>query len=106
LVEHQPEAIGAQPLFDPVRCETRLSRVIHVDGWGNLITGLPAADVGLDREIDAGPERVRNAAIFDAVGQGDTFWYENSMGLVEIAANQDNAAQRLGLKIGDPVRVG
>jgi S-adenosylmethionine hydrolase len=31
------------------------------------------------------------------------FWYQNSMGLVEIAAPRGNAARRLRLKIGSPV---
>jgi S-adenosylmethionine hydrolase len=32
------------------------------------------------------------------------FWYVNSVGLVEIAANRGSAAALLGLAVGDPVR--
>jgi len=33
------------------------------------------------------------------------FWYENSLGLVEIAAHSASAAQALGLKVGDAVGI-
>jgi S-adenosylmethionine hydrolase len=31
------------------------------------------------------------------------FWYENSLGLVELAANSTSAQQILGLRVGTPV---
>jgi S-adenosylmethionine hydrolase len=34
---------------------------------------------------------------------GEALWYENGQGLVEIAVNCGNAAQLLGLKIGDGI---
>jgi S-adenosylmethionine hydrolase len=33
------------------------------------------------------------------------FWYQNSAGLIEIAANRANAAAFLDLKVGDLVRL-
>ena len=43
------------------------------------------------------------ARTFSDVGPGEAFWYENSLGLVEIAVNQDAAARLLGLSVGTPV---
>ena len=36
---------------------------------------------------------------------GETFWYENSNGLAEIAVNQGPADRDLGLSIGIPVEI-
>jgi S-adenosylmethionine hydrolase len=37
------------------------------------------------------------------VPPGEIFWYENSIGLAEIAANSASAAERLGLTVGSAV---
>jgi S-adenosyl-L-methionine hydrolase (adenosine-forming) len=100
-----PEAVGARPLYDPVQCEPHPAEVIYVDRWGNLISGLQAAELSEKVVIEAGDHQIPNAATFSSVGQGELFWYQNSMGLVEIAANMDDAARKLGLDIGDPVAV-
>lgn len=34
---------------------------------------------------------------------GGAFWYENSVGLVEIAVNQGSAARSLGLQVGSVI---
>jgi S-adenosylmethionine hydrolase len=43
--------------------------------------------------------------VFSEVAEGELFWYENSLGLLEIAANSVNAATKLGLRIGHAVSV-
>jgi S-adenosylmethionine hydrolase len=45
-----------------------------------------------------------HARVFSAVPRGTAFWYENSLGLVEIAVNGASAASALGLKAGVTVR--
>lgn len=40
------------------------------------------------------------AGTFSAVSEHQAFWYRNSSGLVEIAVNQGNARQQLGLDVG------
>ncbi len=42
---------------------------------------------------------------FSEANKGEAFWYVNSAGLVEIAANRASAAGILGLKVGDLVRL-
>ncbi|WP_321812496.1 MULTISPECIES: SAM hydroxide adenosyltransferase [unclassified Burkholderia] len=37
--------------------------------------------------------------------EDQAFWYENSIGLVEIAVSRGCAAPQLGVHVGDPVHV-
>lgn len=82
-----------------------LAEVIYVDHFGNLITGLRAAAVPRSRELAAGGRGIPGARVFSEVRPGAVFWYENSLGLVEIAARSASAAQALGLKVGDAVGI-
>lgn len=82
-----------------------LAEIIYVDSFGNLVTGLAAARVGRDRRLAVGGRTVRYARVFSEVKPGEAFWYENSLGLVEIAANTASAQQVLGLRIGAPVAI-
>jgi S-adenosylmethionine hydrolase len=80
-----------------------LAEVIHVDRYGNAITGLRARNVDRDATMRVRDRALRRADVFAAVAEGDVFWYENSIGLVEIAANRASAADLLGVRIGDPI---
>jgi S-adenosylmethionine hydrolase len=80
-----------------------LAEVIYVDHFGNIVTGLRAAGVPSDRGFTAGGRRVRHARVFSEVRPGELFWYENSLGLVEVAAHSAGAAATLGLRVGQPV---
>jgi S-adenosyl-L-methionine hydrolase (adenosine-forming) len=82
-----------------------LAEVIYIDHYGNAATGLRAEGLPRRTEIGAAGRRLRYARVFSDAAHGEVFWYENSLGLVEIAANASSAALALGLKIGDPVRV-
>ena len=77
-----------------------LGEVIYVDHFGNLVTGLRAGNVPHNRDLVINGRAVRYARVFSEVGQGEVFWYENSLGLVELAANSASAQQVLGLKPG------
>ena len=78
-----------------------LGEVIYVDHFGNLVTGLRAGKVPRERGLVISERTVRYARVFSEAGQGEVFWYENSVGLVEIAANGASAAEMLGGKLGD-----
>lgn len=78
-----------------------LPEIIYIDHYGNGITGFRAERLGNEREILIGPHRLRYARVFAQAPIGEAFWYENANGLVEIAINQGNASQRLGLALGD-----
>jgi S-adenosyl-L-methionine hydrolase (adenosine-forming) len=82
-----------------------LARVIYLDPFGNVITGLRAADLSPDQTVMAGEETLLRARTFSDVAMGQAFWYENANGLVEIAVNQGSAARQLDLELGDEVTV-
>ena len=82
-----------------------LAQIIFVDHYGNCFTGLRAATMARDEAIWVRDRRLGFARTFSAVGPGQAFWYENSNGLVELAVNGGSAAQVLGLRPGDPVRL-
>lgn len=81
----------------------QLNQVIYVDHYGNAITGMVAARYPADMVLTIGDRQLAYARTFSDVAAGELFWYENSMGLVEIAANGANAAGLLNLEIGSEV---
>lgn len=82
-----------------------LAKAIYVDRFGNVMTGLRAAAVGREAAIGAGGAMLRAARTFSDVPRGHAFWYENSIGLVEIAVNAGSAARELSIRPGDPIHV-
>jgi S-adenosylmethionine hydrolase len=80
-----------------------LAEIIHIDHYGNGISGLRAASVSTLLAVRAGAEVLKYARVFSEVPPGTAFWYENANGLVEIAVNGGSAAARLGLRPGDPL---
>lgn len=80
-----------------------LSRIIHVDHYGNAMTGIRWVPGSETMQFAIHGQRLSYAPTFGAVPEGVAFWYGNSLGLVEIAMNQGNAAERMGLRQGDGV---
>ena len=132
-IDWQPEGLSAsfhgRDLFAPVAAElaaqglpeTKLSplaalqvqydvgdvaRIVYIDHYGNAWTGLregPLYDPEGVFEIKG--QKLARRRVFADAGKGELFWYVNSVGLVEIAANRASAASLLDLKVGDPVRL-
>ena len=82
-----------------------LAEVIYLDHYGNAMTGLRAGEVADEAIISVRGARLTYARVFASVRPGQCFWYRNSIGLVEIAANRASAAQLLGLAVGEAVGV-
>ena len=80
-----------------------LDEIIHIDRFGNLITGLDSATVDPNRQLRVGDEILPHARTFSESAEGALFWYVNSAGLVEISANRASAVERLGAILGDMV---
>lgn len=78
-----------------------LFRVVYVDRFGNLLTGVRASSLDEDAVLQIKNHSLRQARTFSGVARGEAFWYENANGLVEIAVNQGNAAEVLSIKHGD-----
>lgn len=80
-----------------------LPEVIHIDGFGNLITGVRYR--ACIQEVIIRGRSLPRAGTFHEVPVGGLFWYENSTGLVEIAANQARAVDLLSACIGEDVQI-
>jgi len=77
-----------------------LAQIVYVDRYGNGITGLRASMVDPKVVLEINSLKVNSARTFSDMPQGAAFWYANSNGLVEIAANQERANQAFGFEVG------
>jgi S-adenosylmethionine hydrolase len=88
-------------------------QVVHVDRFGNIITNLPEQLLGplLEEATSAPVVEIGGHAIFgladsySQVKEGQPVALFGSEGLLEIAIRNANAAQRMKVRIGDPMRV-
>lgn len=84
---------------------SEMAKVVYVDHFGNLITGIRASSVLETGLLEVGDKRLTYARTFSSVPPGEVFWYRNANGLVEIAVNQGRADDLLGMRVGDRVRL-
>lgn len=82
-----------------------LPRVVYIDHFGNAWTGIRGGLLETSNSVEAKGTVLTWRRTFSEAAKGEAFWYVNSAGLLEIAANRANAADLLGLKVGDPVRL-
>lgn len=82
-----------------------LPEIIHFDRFGNAITGLRSREVPAEARLVVGGRELPRARVFCDVAEGEPFFYENSMGLLEVAVNQGRADDLLGLRRGDSINV-
>lgn len=80
-----------------------LPEIIYVDHYGNAVSGIRASGIPRDAVLAIGARRLHYTRVFSEAKAGAVFWYENSVGLVEIAVNSGSASHALGLKVGDRV---
>jgi len=83
----------------------QLNEIIYIDHYGNLITGLKAADCDKQLVILWDDIAIRYADAFSAVADGELMWYGNSMGLVEIARNGARADNLTDAAIGRKIEL-
>lgn len=82
-----------------------LAEIIYVDHYGNAMTGLRAAVCDPESRLIVAGRALSHAHVFSEVAPGVAFWYENSLGLVEVAVNMGSAADRLGLRVSQPIQL-
>ena len=98
-----------EPLAEPIEeggivgldWSDELPKIIYRDNYGNLMTGLRAEHVPPGQVFNIGKYQITRARTFSDVPVGSLFWYQNSLGLVEFAANSARADSLLDLTIGD-----
>lgn len=82
-----------------------LDCVVHVDGYGNLVTGRRAATLPRAAAFSLDGRLVRHARTFAEAEPGALLCYANSAGLLEIARNGGSAASLLDLEAGASLRL-
>ncbi|RJS87356.1 hypothetical protein CW701_00545 [Candidatus Bathyarchaeota archaeon] len=90
------------------------ARVIHIDGFGNVVLGATDRELELLGvrfgdfvEVEWEDRRLRMPYVryFSAVGEGEPLLLLDSGGYLELAVNLGDASKRLGLKRGDEVSI-
>ena len=82
-----------------------LGEIIYIDHYGNAFSGLRAQGIAHGAQLEVNRQSIDHAKVFADAAPGVLFWYANSLGLAEIAANSASAAAKLGLRIGHPCAV-
>ncbi|MGN2391997.1 SAM hydrolase/SAM-dependent halogenase family protein [Pelomicrobium sp. G1] len=80
-----------------------LARIIYIDHYGNAMTGLRAQGVDPERRLRVGGGSLPHGRVFSEAPPGTPFWYENCLGLAEVAVNRGSAKAVLGLSVGTRV---
>lgn len=79
-----------------------LAEIIYIDHYGNGITGWRYGKELEGKTLLIGGHKIHQAQTFCAVPEGEALWYQNSLGLTEIAVNRGRADEALGLTLGMP----
>lgn len=95
-----------RPVADIVRLPAAPPQVIYLDSYGNCLTNLHAEALPAGQELMLDGRLCPRRQCFEQGAPGEPFCYENSLGLLEIAINQADAAAALGLRVGSPVGLG
>ena len=106
LASGQPVELEAFEGPDLSGWATDLDEIVYIDGFGNAMTGIRGESLQQNTVLQLGARDIHWARTFSEVPEGEAFWYENSLGLVEIAANKASAAERLNLEIGVKIQSG
>ena len=83
----------------------QLSAIIYIDCFGNAMTGMQARALTKENVVIVHQHRLVYARTFAEVPAGESFWYENANGLVELATNQGRACDMLSLEIGVSIAI-
>lgn len=95
--------LSASSAFDVDGVPSDLFEIIYIDDYGNGMTGIRASEVSYSKIFELNGFELHYAKTFAEVEMGEGFWYENSVGLVEVAVNSGNAADSFDLQVGDLV---
>ncbi len=87
-------------LWDP-----ELAEVIYIDHFGNAICGIRVSQLPIYASVSIAGRQLPGAATFSEVARGAAFWYQNSMGLLEVSVNQGRADQQLGIRVGSKLQI-
>jgi S-adenosyl-L-methionine hydrolase (adenosine-forming) len=107
-----PQALGAS-LGDVIRLDLPAptpiaagvaGQVIYIDHFGNLVTNLPATAANITRLTTSNGQTARLVGTYAEGAPGELIAVVNGWDLIEIAARDGSAAERLGARVGDRVQ--
>ncbi|WP_297090332.1 S-adenosyl-l-methionine hydroxide adenosyltransferase family protein [Thermococcus sp.] len=110
----EPEKLGNEiPLESLIRLDVEprredglwLLKVIYIDDFGNVILNLEGYERPKEVELVDLRLRIPYLETYGQVNPGELLALPGSHDYLEIAVNQGSAAEKLGLKVGDEVRV-
>jgi S-adenosylmethionine hydrolase len=104
---------GAPRIHRSSRGTTIVGQIVYMDHFGNIITNLPERllapllqDATRTPIVEIGDHKLRGLhSAYGDVGEGQPLALISSERLLEIAVRNANAAQRMKVRIGDPVRI-
>ena len=102
-VGQRPAATEVSDPIEPAGWPDDLWRVIHIDRYGNAVTGIQGSTVRDDTVLEARGRRFAFAPTFSAGPPSTPFWYRNSIGLVELAAAAVSVSANGALALDDKV---
>jgi hypothetical protein len=107
LARGEPIESLAVPIDDPVMPDwpDDLAEIVYIDRYGNAVTGLRATALSADTRLVIGGRTLSQARTFSDRNTGECFWYENSNGLIELAANLAPIGELLHLKPGESFQI-
>ena len=82
-----------------------LPRIVYIDVYGNAVVGVRARTLGRSARVEVNGRPIKRGRTFADAAPGETLWYPNANGLVEIAVNLASAADLLCLHVGSPVGI-
>lgn len=100
----EPEQAGPRVELRGALAADRLG-VIHVDRFGNLITGIPGGQLSPGSRAEIAGVSIAAATTYADVEVGELLAYVGSAGTVEIAVREGSAAARLGVGRGAAVEI-
>lgn len=95
---------NAETRIDP-NWPTELEEIVYIDHFGNAISGIRAEAISKQSHVVVQQYDFTYARTFSDVSQGQSFWYINANGLVELAVNQGNACETYNVNLGDRIQI-
>ena len=104
--------IGAPRVQRAGKTATVVGQIVHLDRFGNIITNLPERllapllDGSSDTVVEVAGHTIAGiASSYSDVGEGEPVAMFGSERLLEVAVRNANAAHRMKVRVGDPVRI-
>ncbi|HET6319957.1 MAG TPA: SAM-dependent chlorinase/fluorinase [Chloroflexota bacterium] len=99
------EPVAPRRPFELTFAEGMVCEVVHIDGYGNLITNLLAQQIQPPFQVQLGERRARFVPYYAAAEPGELIALVGSSGLLEISVRDGNAAALTGLSRGAPLEL-